>query len=188
MDLLDSNHWGLLRALLSSMDQDIGDLYREAGIGGVRPRFVGPLIDLHRFGPMTIRQLADRRSVSHSAMSQTAAAMRQAGLVESSPGTDARTRQLRITTKAREHIPFLTAEWRATEATVRALDTQLPYPLTRVAEDLKALLDNKPFAARLRENLTPPANDSSEPPERPRNQPARPNTPRGQARRRGPSA
>jgi hypothetical protein len=42
--------------------------------------------------------------------------------------------------RARDLVPFLEAEWRATEATVRALDDELPYPLGRVADDLRALL------------------------------------------------
>src|SRR4051794_28755094 len=101
VDLLDSNHWSDLHALLASLDRDIAALYTDAGIDGMRTRFVGPLIDLHRFGPQTIRQLAGRRGVSHSAMSQTAAAMRRAGFVESAPGDgDGRTRRIRLTDRA----------------------------------------------------------------------------------------
>src|SRR3569833_471226 len=74
VDLLDSSYWGPVHAVLGAIDADIAALYTDAGIEGVRTRFVGPLIDLHRFGTMTIRGLAERRQVSHSAMSQTAAA------------------------------------------------------------------------------------------------------------------
>ncbi|MGX6600758.1 MarR family winged helix-turn-helix transcriptional regulator [Micromonosporaceae bacterium Da 78-11] len=153
MDMLDSNHWSDLHALLAELDRDIAGLYAEAGIDGVRTRFVGPLIALHRYGPMTIQELASRREVSHSAMSQTAAAMRAAGLVESAEGPDGRTRRVRLSARAVEIVPFLMAEWRATEATVRALDAELPYPLSRVTADLRAALAGRPFAERLRENL-----------------------------------
>jgi DNA-binding MarR family transcriptional regulator len=154
-DLLDSNHWSDLHALLAGLDAEIAALYAEAGLGAVRPRFVGPLIALHRFGPATIRELAARRGVTHSAMSQTVAAMRQAGLVESAPGTDARTRPVRLTPRADAAIPFMTAEWRATEATVRALDAALPYALSRVTADLRALLAERSFTDRLRDHLEP---------------------------------
>jgi DNA-binding MarR family transcriptional regulator len=150
MDLLDSNHWSDLHALLAELDRDIGALYTEAGIEGMRSRFVGPLIALHRFGPMTIRELAARRGVSHSAMSQTAAAMVKAGLVAGASGADARTRPVDLTTRSREIMPFLVAEWRATEAAVRQLDAELPYSLTRVTEDLRARLAARSFADRLR--------------------------------------
>ncbi len=157
MDLLDSNHWSDLHALLAEMDRDIAGLYAEAGIEGVRTRFVSPLIALHRYGPMTIRELAAVREVSHSAMSQTAAAMREAGLVESDDGGgDARTRRVRLTGRARGLVPFLIAEWRATEATVRALDAALPYSLTQVTADLRALLAQRSFADRLRADLARP--------------------------------
>ena len=157
VDLLDSSYWHNIHAVLGAIDQDIASLYTEAGIEGVRTRCVGPLITINRFGPMTIRQLADRWDVSHSAMSQTVAAMRTAGLVETAPaapGTDARTRPIGLTGRSRELIPFLEAEWRATELAVRELDAELPYPLSRVADDLAALLERRPFAARLRDHLS----------------------------------
>jgi DNA-binding MarR family transcriptional regulator len=168
VDLLDSNYWHNVHAVLGAIDQEIAGLYTEAGISGVRTRFVGPLIDLHRFGPLTIRQLADRRDVSHSAMSQTAAAMRTAGLVEpadppAAARVDARTRRIQLTARARELVPFLEAEWRATELTVRQLDAELPYSLSQVADDLRALLERRPFAARLRDNLVRPAGDPASP-------------------------
>jgi hypothetical protein len=54
-------------------------------------------------------------------------------------------------------VPFLQAEWRATEATVRALDAELPYPLMTVVADLEAALESRPFAQRLRDHLHPPS-------------------------------
>jgi DNA-binding MarR family transcriptional regulator len=151
-DLLDSSYYGDLFRLLAEMDQDIAGLYAEAGIS-VRTRFVGPLIDLGRRGPLTIQELADARAVTHSAMSQTAAAMRKAGLVEPAGGTDGRTRRVRLTERARELVPFLQSEWRATEATVRALDAELAYPLMRAVADVRAALAARSFAQRLRDHL-----------------------------------
>ncbi|XVV09595.1 MarR family transcriptional regulator [Actinoplanes sp. CA-131856] len=153
MDLLDSNHWSDLHALLGELDSNISDLYAAGDMPEVRTRFVGPLIALHRFGPMTIRSLSEKRGVSHSAMSQTAAAMTKAGLVEAVPGEDGRTRPIRLTTRAAEIMPFLLAEWRATEAAVRELDAELPYSLTQVTADLRELLARRPFARRLRDHL-----------------------------------
>lgn len=155
VDLLDSNHWSDLHALLAELDQDIARLYADAGLADVRTRFVGPLIALHRFGPQTIRELAARREVTHSAMSQTVAAMRRDGLVEDAPGErDARTRPVRLTARAESVMPFLVAEWRATEAAVRELDAELPYSLTQVTADLRDLLRRRPFTERLRAHLT----------------------------------
>ena len=154
MDLLDSNHWSDLHALLAGLDRDIAALYTDAGVPEMRTRFVGPLLDLHRFGPMTIRQLAARRAVTHSAASQTVTAMRRAGLVcDAAAGGDARTRPVTLTARARELAPLLAAEWRATEAAVRELDAELPYAMSQVVTDLRELLARRPFAARLRDHL-----------------------------------
>jgi DNA-binding MarR family transcriptional regulator len=80
-DPSEQNRWRPVRQLLDAMDADIARLYAERGISGVRPRFVAPLIRLGRRGGMTIRQLADSLDVTHSAMSQTVAALQRDGLV-----------------------------------------------------------------------------------------------------------
>jgi DNA-binding MarR family transcriptional regulator len=152
-DLLDSSHWRPLRLLLAEIDQAIASLYEEAGITGVRTRFVGPLIQLSRYESMTIQELARAMEVTHSAMSQTAAAMRRAGLVEDAEGTDRRTRRVRLTGRGRDLLPFLAAEWRATEASIRELDAEIPYPLSRVVDDLRAALTARPFRQRLTDHL-----------------------------------
>lgn len=152
-DLLESSHWRPVWRLLHAFDREIAALYEEAGITGMRTRFVGPLIRLGRQGSMTIRQLATAIEVTHSAMSQTVAEMRRAGLVEAAENQDGRTRRVRLTDRARELLPFLEAEWRATEATVRQLDAEIPYPLTRVVADLEAAVTARPFRERLREHL-----------------------------------
>lgn len=152
-DLLESNHWRPVRLLLEAMDQDIASLYAEASITGMRTRFVGPLIRLSRQGPMTIRELATAQEVTHSAMSQTATAMRRAGLVEAAENSDGRTRRIQLSERGRELLPFLAAEWRATEATVRELDAEIPYPLRQVVDDIQAALATRPFRQRLLAHL-----------------------------------
>ena len=62
--------------------------------------------------------------------------MRTAGLVDSSPGPDARTRTVDLTDGAREVVGFLDAEWRATEAAWDELQAELPTPLQHVVDDM----------------------------------------------------
>ncbi len=135
------------------MDQEIASLYDAAGAEKVRPRFVGPLLKLDRHGPMTIRELADRIEVTHSAMSQTVAGMRRAGLIEDAQTTDRRTRRIALSQRGRELLPLMQAEWRATEAAIREIEAEIPYPLTRAVEDVQAALSRRPFSERLRDNL-----------------------------------
>jgi DNA-binding MarR family transcriptional regulator len=154
-DPTEQNRWRPLFRLLDAMDADIARLYTERGISGVRPRFVGPLIRLGRRGGMTIRQLAESLDVTHSAMSQTVAALQRDGLVTTAAGADARTREVVLTERARELLPLLEAEWRATEQVVAELDAEIPYALSQVTRDLEAALDRRSFHDRIADRLDP---------------------------------
>ncbi|SDM26247.1 MarR family winged helix-turn-helix transcriptional regulator [Allokutzneria albata] len=147
------SRWRPLRLLLAAMDEEIGRLYTERGIEGVRPRYVMPMIRLGHSGPMTIRELAEDLDVTHSAMSQTVAALRREGLVTSVPGADARTKSVELTERAKELVPFLEAEWRATERAVAELEEEIPYALSQVVRDLEAALAKKSFHDRIAEHL-----------------------------------
>ncbi len=148
-DPTEVSHWRPLRILQRDLDDEIARLYDERGVAGVRPRFAMPLIRLGRHGPMTIRQLAETLDVTQSAMSQTVSAMRRERLVATVPGADARTRQVTLTERGTALVPFLEAEWRATERAVAELDAEIPYPLTQVVRDLRAALARESFHDRL---------------------------------------
>ncbi len=139
--------------MLEAMDNDIASIYEQAGIPDLRPRFVGPLLELSKQDSMTIRALATSVQVTHSAMSQTATAMRGADLVEDAPGGDARTRRIRLTERGRALLPLLEAEWQATEAAVKELDAEIPYALSKVAEDIRAALARRSFRQRLDDHM-----------------------------------
>jgi DNA-binding MarR family transcriptional regulator len=147
------------------MDEDIARLYADRNVTGVRPRFSMALIRLHHLGPMTIRELAGEVEVSHSAMSQTVTALRRHRLVTTSPGADARTRQVSLTDRGRALIPLLEAEWRATEQAIHELERELPYPLTRAVADLATALRHRSFYDRILDHLVEPADPA--PPARP---------------------
>ncbi|MET7316120.1 MULTISPECIES: MarR family winged helix-turn-helix transcriptional regulator [Streptomyces] len=145
--------WRPLRLLQAAMDADIARLYAERQIEGLKPSWVMELLRLHARGPMTIRELAESVQRTHSALSQKVAAMRAAGWVETVPGDDARTKQVRLTDKARRVAGRLAAEWRATEAALADLEAELPYPLTRVVADIEQALARKSFHDRIAEKL-----------------------------------
>lgn len=148
-----AGRWDALHTLLAALDAEIESLYRERGIDGVRPRFVLPLIRLAHTGPLTIRQLAESLGRTHSATSQTVAAMRQEGLVSSTPGPDARTRRVELTERARALVPFMEAEWRATEAAVAELDDEVTPPLSEVVTELRRALRSRPMRERVLAHL-----------------------------------
>lgn len=142
-----------VRRLLADMEADIGRLYAERGVHAVRPRFTMALVRLHHRGPLTVKELAEQVEVTHSAMSQTVTAMRADGLIETTPGADARNRQVELTDRGRALVPFLEAEWRATEQAFAELEAELPYPLTRVVQDIAEALRRRPFRERIADRL-----------------------------------
>jgi DNA-binding MarR family transcriptional regulator len=106
---------------------------------------------------MTVKELAEQIDVTHSAMSQTVTAMRREGLVDTSTGSDARTRTVSLTERGHALVPFLEDEWRATERAWVELEAEIPYPLTRVVDDITAALRQRSFLERLRQQLDHPS-------------------------------
>ena len=150
------SRWRPLHAVLGDLDRGIGDVYAALGSEGVRPRYSMALMFLDTAGPMTIRRLAEECGVTHSAMSQSVAQMRTAGLVGSAPGPDARSRLVSLTPRGREVVPALRAEWDATEAAIADLEEELPYPPSQVAADLRRAVEARPFSERVLDHLRRP--------------------------------
>ncbi|GAB3536286.1 hypothetical protein GCM10027403_16550 [Arthrobacter tecti] len=135
------------------MDDDIAAVYSARGVKGVRPRYSMALIRLRHLGPMTVRALASEVGVTHSAMSQTVAEMKREGLISSAPGADARTREVSLTSKGEDLVPFLETEWRATEAAFDDLDSELPYSFKQVVSDMADALQGRSFRDRIFQHL-----------------------------------
>jgi DNA-binding MarR family transcriptional regulator len=135
------------------MDADIARIYRTKRITGLKPSFVMELLRLHACGPMTITELAESVNRTHSALSQKVAAMREAGWVQTVEGDDARSKKVTLTDNARRIVGRLAAEWRATEAAIAEIETEIPYPLSRVVTDIEQALARKSFHDRIAEKL-----------------------------------
>lgn len=148
------SRWRPLFLLLRRLDADIEQLYVEAGFTGVSSRHVLPLVRLVHRGPLTIRGLAEECQVSHSAMSQTVAAMSRSGFVATEPDPrDGRARLVVLTGLGLEVAALGEAEWRATEAVVAELEAATSSPLSEVVREIEAALEDRGFGARLRQQL-----------------------------------
>jgi DNA-binding MarR family transcriptional regulator len=152
-DPTTTSRWRPLHRLLAAMDDDIARIYKDLGIRDLKPSWVVELLRLEADGPMTITELAESTQRTHSAISQKVSTMRTAGLVRTRPGTDARSKQITLTARARRITDQLAAEWRATEAAIAELETEIPYPLSRVVADIQTALDHKSFRKRILEHL-----------------------------------
>ena len=152
-DPTEHSQWRPLRQLQAAMDADIARIYAEAQIHGLKPSFVMELLRLHARGPMTITELARSVQRTHSAVSQKVAAMRAAGWVRTTAGTDARSKKVALTAKAARLVGRLAAEWRATEAAIAEIEAEIPYPLSQVVTDIEQALQRKSFHDRIAEKL-----------------------------------
>ncbi|GAA1689074.1 hypothetical protein GCM10009733_101910 [Nonomuraea maheshkhaliensis] len=152
-DPTEEGLWRPLRRLQASMDADIARIYSGKRITGLKPSFVMELLRLHARGPMTITELAESVGRTHSALSQKVAAMRDAGWVRTVEGEDARSKKVMLTDQSRAVVDRLAAEWRATEAAVAEIESEIPYPLSRVVTDIEQALERKSFHDRIAEKL-----------------------------------
>lgn len=146
-----------LRALLDRLDGDVAAALADLGLAGYRPRFSPFVRVLAERGPASVRALAAATGVTHSAASQTVAAMARTGWAAQQVGADARERIVELTPAARAALPAIRAEWAVTAAALADLDADLPYPLSAFVTDLRAALDRTSFRARMARAATDPA-------------------------------
>jgi DNA-binding MarR family transcriptional regulator len=152
-DPTEQSTWRPVFRLLNYMDDEIARVYAENDIPDLKTNWVRVILRLRARGPMTIADLARSMDQTHSALSQKVTAMRKAGWVETSPGPDARAKKVSLTIKAERIADKLAAEWRATEGSVAEIESEIPYPLTKVAADIRAALARKSFHDRIAEKV-----------------------------------
>ena len=138
-----------LRHVLELLDGDVAKVYLELGLPEYRPRFSPIVRTIVAEGPLSIRDLATAVGVTHSAASQTVAQLQRAGFVTLRPGSDARQRIVHLTDKARELLPTVEAEWKATTAAMAELDAELSVPLGQVLAEVVAAVSQRSFQERI---------------------------------------
>ena len=141
-----------LRHVLELMDADVASVLADLGLADYRPRFSPVVRALVALGPLPIRELARAISVTHSAASQTVAAMSKHGFVVLEPGQDARQRVVHLTGRTRQALPLIQAEWAATSSAAEELDAELPFPLGELAAAIAAALERRSFRQRIAES------------------------------------
>lgn len=138
----------LLRHLLEQLDGAVEAAYASAGLD-YRPRYTPIVRALRVLGPASIRAVAERAGITHSAVSQTVAQMAKRRLVKLTPGADARERIVALTPAALAMLPQLEKQWALTNAASEALSAELSASLFDVVREALAALDKRPFPDRL---------------------------------------
>ncbi|MFV2120465.1 MarR family transcriptional regulator [Streptomyces sp. Act-28] len=143
-----------LRHLLDVLDGGVAAVYDDLGLDGFRPRYTPVVRALAASGPASVGEVAKAVGVTHSAAGQTIAHLVRDGLVDLDPDpSDRRRRLARLTARAESLLPTLEVEWAATAEAVRALEAELPYPLSRLVEETLEALARRPMPARVRERV-----------------------------------
>jgi DNA-binding MarR family transcriptional regulator len=137
-----------LRHLLELLDGAVEEAYRDAQLD-YRPRYTSVLRALMTIEPASIKDLAVRAGLTHSAASQTVAQMLRVGLVEVQRGTDRRQQVVSLTTRAKNMIPIIEQIWEVVNEAARELDAELVYPLSQVVEEAIAAIEHQPFGDRI---------------------------------------
>ncbi|HTZ69097.1 MAG TPA: MarR family transcriptional regulator [Acetobacteraceae bacterium] len=137
----------LLRHLIEVLDGAVEEGYKHAGLD-YRARYTPIVRALMDSEIVSIKLLAHRAGVTHSAASQTVAQMAKAGLVDIRPGLDAREHLISFSLNAVKIIPTLQELWQATNAAATELDAELPYPLSKLLKITIATLERRSFADR----------------------------------------
>lgn len=138
----------LLRILSANVDAAVEQLYSKSGLD-YKARYTPVVRLLIAEGSLSLRALSRNIGISHSAVSQTVSQMARAGLVDSSPGIDARERVVTLTPAAMAIVPQLQRQWRATDLAVEDLERELGLSLLDALRRAISALEDRPFVDRV---------------------------------------
>lgn len=137
----------LLRHLLDLLNDGVEGAYDDARLD-YRSRYTPVLRALMATGPVSIKALAAKAGITHSAASQTVAQMGRTGLVEVRRGEDQRQQVISLTPKATAMIPTLKRIWQVTNEAGHELDAELTCSVYQALEEAILALERRPFADR----------------------------------------
>lgn len=137
-----------LRRLLELLDGDLEGHYARH-LPGYRPRFTPVVKALAEGGSLTVSEIARASGVSQPAASQTVALMAAAGWVSSSRAANRREREVILTARAREALPWLEEQWAITAKAAEALEVELGLDLRGAIDKAIGALEQKSFIARI---------------------------------------
>ncbi|AJT42325.1 MarR family winged helix-turn-helix transcriptional regulator [Psychromicrobium lacuslunae] len=137
-----------LKQVQDALDGGLAEVYAELGLPGFRLRYTPVLQALQAQDGQSIGELATAVGVTHSAMSQTVAALLKDALVLSSQGRDARSRLIRLSDDAKKLMPLLDEEWRSTAIMARQLESEMSFPLSTALDEVLQLLTERPYRER----------------------------------------
>ncbi|GLR71001.1 MarR family winged helix-turn-helix transcriptional regulator [Agaribacter marinus] len=142
----------LLRSLSEQLDLAVEQVYRDQGIP-FKPRYFPIATALLEDGAMSIKRLAEKTGVSHSAVSQTVAAMKRDGWLASISGDDRREKLISLSALMQSELGQLERIWLAVAKAATSLDNDLDNSLFSSILKAGELLEDNSFYSRINKGL-----------------------------------
>lgn len=141
-----------LRRLLAALDNEVQAIYDEMEVP-FRPRFY-PIVQLLLAAQECgVSAIAERAGITQPAVTQTLNEMKRLGLVEAAPGSDRRSRQVKLSAKGRELAVELAPVWAAIHDAATSLDSELKIDLHETVDEALKALTRSSFGDRIRSQL-----------------------------------
>lgn len=145
-----------LRRLSERLDRDSGRIYATRDVR-FEQRWYGLLNQLILNGPMSIGDIAQTLRITHVSVSQASRSLEAAGIVRSEPSaSDARRRELMLTTKGDELVKQLGPVWDALNIVGEELNAEAG-DIVRLLDRLDEALARKSLFDRVLDRLDTPA-------------------------------
>lgn len=141
-----------LRRLLELLDGDLETIYRERH-PVYTPRFTPVVKALTAESSLTIKEIAARSNVSHSAASQTVSKLKSHGLVDALPARDQRSKRISLTESGQAMLPMLSVLWDSTTTAAEELEAELSYSLSAILTETIERLEHRSFQDRIESQL-----------------------------------
>jgi DNA-binding MarR family transcriptional regulator len=137
-----------LRRLLELLDGELEKIYARDELA-YRPRYTPVMKALSKKDGLTIKDIASKSSISHSAASQTVSIMVGLDFVAYEHGADGRERLVYLSEKGLNYLPVLQCRWQATQAAADELDMELSSPLSDLLAEAIERLQSESFSNRI---------------------------------------
>ena len=87
---------------------------------GLRATQFSVLVGVRRSGPLTLTQLAEKLAMEQSTLTRNLRPLTREGLLQTAPGGDRRTREVKITEKGERRLKLALPLWRAVQGEMAA--------------------------------------------------------------------
>lgn len=138
-----------LKRLSERLMQDVGRVYREAGLD-FEPRWFLVFHQLVEAGPLSVTAIAESVGITHPAVNQVAAEMEKAGLITSAAdANDRRRRILSLSKRGKAMDAVLRPVWEDIETATWELAREAGFDVLKAVETLENALEEHNLYARI---------------------------------------